>query len=88
MNLAPLKGGDYDESAKNCSRWKERLENLSTPAELDTRSKTYQMAMLKQSVGDEGLRILKMLKLTHDEDVNGMQNDEQTKNLLWTGISR
>lgn len=42
-------------------------------ADRETNSKSYQMAMLKHCIGDEALRILKMLNFTKDVDANDVQ---------------
>lgn len=66
MNIDPLKGGDYGELVERWSRWKVCLECFSITPKQETKSKAHEMATLKQCIGDEGLRSLKMLSLTED----------------------
>lgn len=70
MNIALLKDGDSGKSVDSWSRWKRHFKLFSILAELETKSKEYSIVILKQCIGDEGLRIL---NYTVDEYINDMQ---------------
>lgn len=73
MNISPLNSGEYGKLTENLSKRKEHFANLCIMEEQELKSNEYQMIMLKQCIGDDGLRILTMLNFTEDEYVNDMQ---------------
>ena len=58
------------EVADNWKLWKEKNNNYFFISRLDRESSPYQLAMFKQTVGDDALKVIKTFSYTEGEDSN------------------